>query len=193
MHESTTQGGLQRPSQQPASGSRRSAAAPSSSRMFASYLNDVEQLIDEHRWELAQREAFDLPRLAVALSDPRLHCSAEQVTTWCQEWVRPQGAEHDAQGLDFERLGRRLVERSTELVGAEPVPMRALRRLQLRRHVRMLPRRFIPERSVYLTPREAETAEMCSALLEAGARWYARRAVHDPVVQGNLARLAVLR
>jgi hypothetical protein len=193
MHEPPTQGGLQRPSQQPGTGSRRTAAAPSSSRMFASYLNDVEQLIDEHRWELALREAFDLPRLAVALSDPRLHCSADQVTTWCQEWIRPHGAEHDVQGLDFERLGRRLAERSAELAGAEPVPMRALRRLQLRRHVRMLPRGFLPERTVYLTAREAETAEMCSALLEAAARWYARRACHDAVVQDNLARLAVLR
>jgi len=161
--------------------------------MLASYLTDIERLLDEHRSEVALREAFDLPRLAVALSDPRLHCLPEQVTRWCQEWVRPPGADHDAQGLDFERLARRLAERSAELVSAEPVPMRALRRLQLHRHLRMPGRGFVSKRGAYLSSREAETAEMCSALLQAAARWYARSACHDPVVQGNLARLAVLR
>ena len=160
--------------------------------MFASYLTDVERLLDEHRSEVALREALDLPRLAVALGDSRLRASAEQVTQWCGEWIRPPGAEHDVQGLDYERLARRIAERSAELAGTEPVPMRALRRLQLRRHVRMPPRGFVPER-VYLTAREAETAEICDALLEASARWYARSACHDPAVQNNLSRLAVLR
>ena len=44
--------------------------APSSSRMLASYLADIEQLLDEQRWEAALREAFDLPEIAVALADP---------------------------------------------------------------------------------------------------------------------------
>jgi hypothetical protein len=35
--------------------------------------------------------------------------------------------------------------------------------------------------------------EIITALLEAARRWYARCAVHDPPVQANLARLAVLR
>ena len=34
---------------------------------------------------------------------------------------------------------------------------------------------------------------MCTALTEAARRWYARNACHDPTVQANLARLAVLR
>jgi hypothetical protein len=161
--------------------------------MFASYLTDVERLLDEHRSDVALREALDLPRLAIALGDPGLRASAEQVTQWCGQWIRPPGAEHDAQGLDYERLARRIAERAAELAGTEPVPMRALRRLQLRRHVRMPPRGFVPENRVYLTAREAETAESCDALLEASARWYARSACHDPVVQSNLARLAVLR
>lgn len=161
--------------------------------MFASYLTDVERLLDEHRSEAALREALDLPRLAVALSDSRLRASAEQVGQWCGEWIRPPGAEHDAQGLDYERLTRRITECSTELASAESVPMHALRRLQLRRHVRMPPRGFVPENRVYLTVREAETAEICEALLEASARWYARSACHDPAVQNNLSRLAVLR
>jgi len=76
--------------------------------MFASYLSDVERLLDERRWEFALREASDLPRLAVALSHPRLQCSADAVIKWCQEWIRPPGAERDAQGLDYERLVRRI-------------------------------------------------------------------------------------
>jgi hypothetical protein len=34
---------------------------------------------------------------------------------------------------------------------------------------------------------------MGAALVEATRRWYARSGVHDPTVQENLARLAVLR
>jgi hypothetical protein len=34
---------------------------------------------------------------------------------------------------------------------------------------------------------------MSTALIEAARRWYARSACHDPTVQANLARLAVLR
>jgi hypothetical protein len=173
--------------------SRRAAEAPSSSRMFASYLTDIEQLLDSHRWETALREALDLPRIAVALSDARLRCSSEQVKTWCQQWIRPADAERDAQGLDCERLARSLTERMSQLAGLEAVPMCALRRLQLRRHVRMPPRGFFSGRAANLPPREAETVEMCTALLEAARRWYARSACHDPTVQGNLARLAVLR
>ncbi len=157
--------------------SRRAAEAPSSSRMFASYLTDIEQLLDRHRWETALREALDLPRIAVALGDARLRCSTEQFKTWCQEWVRPPD----------------LTERMAQLAAPEAVPMRALRRLQLRRHVRMPPRGFFSGRAANLPPREAETAEICRALLEAARRWYARSACHDPTVQGNLARLAVLR
>ena len=161
--------------------------------MFASYVTDIERLLDNHRWDEALREALDLPRLAVALSDPRLRCSADEVIGWCQEWIRPPGAEHDAQGLHCERLVRHIAERSAEFLGAEAVPMRALRRLQLRRHVRMPPRGFVSERDTDLAQREAKTVQTCGALLEAAARWYARSAVHDPVVQSNLARLAVLR
>jgi hypothetical protein len=191
MHEQPTQQSA--PRAQPGIATRRTAAAPSSSRMFASYLTDIEQLLDGHRWDAALREAFDLPRIAVALADPHLRCSAEQVTTWCQEWIRPPGAGRDAQGLDYERLTRGVTERVAQLAGSEAVPMRALRRLQLRRHVRTPPRGFSDGRARNLPPQDAETVEMCTALLKAARRWYARSACHDPTVQGNLARLAVLR
>ena len=169
------------------------AAPSSSSRMFAAYLGDIEQLLDAHRLEAALREALDLPRLAVALADARLQCSREQLTTWCEEWIRPPGAERDAHGLDYEHLARQITERVTQ--GAEPegVPMRALRRLQLRRHARELPRGFGARRIEDLPARENQVFGVCTALIEAGRRWYARSACHDPTVQANLARLAVQR
>ena len=57
----------------------RTSSAPSSSRMCAAYLAGIDQLLDSHRREAALREALDLPSLAVALADPRLGCSREQV------------------------------------------------------------------------------------------------------------------
>ena len=189
MRDETTQG-VWRPQAAPTA--RHAPTAPSSSRMFASYLTDIDQLLEEQRWDAAQREAFDVPRLAVALADSQLQCSAEQVQRWCQEWIRPPGADGDAHGIDFERLLQQLSER---LRSSAPhgVPMRALRRLQLRRHLRAAPQGFLPARGENLPPQDSATLEVCTALLEAARRWYARCACHDPVVQANLARLAVLR
>jgi hypothetical protein len=186
MHEHTQQHGPEAPPRTLAP--RPGAAAPSSSRMFASYLADIEQSLDNHRRETALREASDLPRLAVALAHPNLSCTSEQVRNWCTEWLRPPGAERDAQGLDCERL-----ERAVEASAADGVPMRALRRLQLRRHLRTHPRGFPTRYGYALSARDSETVETCGALLAAARLWYARSACHDPVVQDNLARLAVLR
>jgi hypothetical protein len=191
MHDQPTEQGT--PRARPGVSARRPPASPSSSRMFASYLADIEQLLEAQRRDAALREALDLPRLAVALGDPRLRCTDEQVRTWCEEWIRPPGAERDAQGLDYERLGRNIIERLTQHPGTEGVPMQALRRLQLRRHAREAPRGFSAWHAPELPPRDAETVQMSTALLEAARRWYARSAVHDTVVQANLARLAVLR
>ncbi|HVN43685.1 MAG TPA: hypothetical protein VMT66_00425 [Steroidobacteraceae bacterium] len=171
----------------------RGAASPSSSRMFAAYLADIEQLLDDQHREAALREALDLPRIAVALADPQLRSAPEQVKRWCEEWVRPPGAERDAQGLEYERLTHTLIERLAQASDAEPVPMRALRRLQLRRHTRSIPRGFRASRSVDLPARDSELFDLCTALIEAARRWYARSACHDADVQANLARLAVLR
>ena len=175
----------------PAPGGGRTAPVPSSSRMFAAYLGDVEQLLDAHRGDAALRDALDLPRIAVALSDPQLRSTREQVQKWCEEWVRPPGAERDAHGLDHERLSHSIIERLTQSADMERVPVRALRRLQLRRHARTMPRGFQAGRSAGLSPRERETLEMCTALIEAARRWYARSACHDPNVQSNLARLVL--
>jgi hypothetical protein len=168
------------------------AILPSSSRMLASYLTDIEQLLDEQRWDAALNEACDLPRIAVALSDPQLRCSGEEVGQWCEQWIRPQSDQADSQA-EAERTGLRIRERASGVGGPEFVPTRALRRLQLRRHVRTPPRGYPPAPEENLDPHEAESIETGRALVGAARRWYARSGCHDPTVQTNLARLAVLR
>jgi len=160
--------------------------------MFAGYLTNIEELLDEEHWDAALREAFELPRIAVALADPRLRCSVDAVKTWCEEWIRPPGAERDAHGIDYERIARAVSERLARLAEPEAVPTRALRRLQLQRHLRTPPRGYT-WRGDGLDAHENANLEMCRALVDAARRWYARSGVHDPTVQGNLARLAVLR
>ena len=167
-------------------------AAPSSSRMLASYLTDIEQLLDEQHEDVALREAFDLPRIAVALTDPQLRCSGEQVKTWCEQWIGPPGSE-PAPKLDYERVCRNVSEQVIGDGKTASVPTRALRRLRLRRHVRTPPRGFSAERAEHHSSEDPEAVEMCTALVDAARRWYARCACHDTTVQTNLARLAVLR
>jgi len=182
-----------RPPALPPTGAQR--AAPTASRMFAKYLNDIGQLLDERRWEAAAREAHDLPRIAVALADAQLRAPAAEITNWCQQWIRPPGADGDAHGLEHERICQSVSERVTrgDVAESASLTLRALRRLRLRRHVRSAPRGFSPARADYLGPEDAAMLRSCEALLEAARRWYARSAVHDPTVQANLARLAVLR
>jgi hypothetical protein len=162
--------------------------------MFTSYLQAIEQLLDARRWEVALREARDLPRIAVALADPHLRSSSESVRTWCQEWIRPPHAERDASGMHYERLAQQISDRVAPLADAEPVPMRALRRLQLARNLRSRPQSLSSRQvAADLPPREAEALESCTVLLEAARRWYARCGVHERTTQTNLARLAVFR
>jgi hypothetical protein len=160
-----------------------SPTIPSSSRMLASYLTDIEQLLDEQRWDAALREACDLPRIAVALSDPELRCSGEEVGTWCAQWLPSAGA----------ATGSPTVSVPAATPGPAQVPAHALRRLQLRRHVRTPPRGYRPRQDDGLGPQEAQSVETGLALIGAARRWYARSGCHDPTVQNNLARLAVLR
>jgi hypothetical protein len=162
--------------------------------MVASFLSDVETLLEDQHWDAALKQAFDLPRIAVALTDPKLHSSDEQQRSWCEEWIRPAGADDDSQGVDYEFVRRTVVERmAREQRATAPVPARALRRLQLRRHVRTQPRGFSPVCARPRDPEASEIALICTALVKAARRWYARSAVHDLIVQKNLARLAVLR
>jgi hypothetical protein len=163
----------------PAAGKPRSV--PTASRMFAKYLNDIGQLLDERRWEAASREANDLPLIAVALADAHLHCSAEEIRNWCQQWIRPPDAD----------VSEHVIR--SDVAECASLTLRALRRLRLRRHVRHPPRGFSPARAENLGPQDSAALQRCEALLEAARRWYARSAVHDSMVQANLARLAVLR
>lgn len=166
--------------------------APSSSRMLTSYLADIEQLLEEQQWEAATREALDLPQIAVALADLQLSITHERVKAWCDEWIRPEVPDRNEHGADYERVSSTAVTRVAQEEDAS-IPSLALKRLRLRRHARTPPRGFSFDRNVNLGP-EANTAiHTCSILVEAARRWYAHSAVHDRIVQANLARLAVLR
>jgi hypothetical protein len=72
---------------------------PSSSRMVASYLTDVEKLLEAQCWDAALCEAYDLPRIAAALTDPTLQSSAPQQKTWCEQWIRPVEDDHDGSAV----------------------------------------------------------------------------------------------
>ena len=169
-------------------------AAPSSSRMVASYLTDVEKLLEAQHWDAALCEAYDLPRIAVALTDPTLQSSGELQKTWCEQWIRPADDDDAGDGLDYERLCRAVCEHLEHEDAAEPksIPARALRRLRLRRHVRTAPRGF-HEPHAPDDPEASESVRICAALVDAARRWYARSACHNTIVQANLAKLAVLR
>jgi len=148
--------------------------------MVAGYLTDVETLLEAQRWDAALCEAYDLPRIAVALTDPTLQSSGEEQKSWCEQWIRPADEEDASDQHEH---------------AAEPksIPARALRRLRLRRHVRTAPRGFSHESHPPDDSEAGESAQICAALIDAARRWYARSACHNSIVQANLARLAVLR
>lgn len=163
--------------------------------MVASYLIDVEKLLEAQRWDAALCEAYDLPRIAVALTDPTLQSSGEQQKNWCEQWIRPADEEDATDNLDYEHVCRAVVDHIEHEDTAEPksITARALRRLRLRRHVRTAPRGFFHDSPRPSDPEASESAQICAALIDAARRWYARSACHNSIVQTNLARLAVLR
>ncbi|HJS90873.1 MAG TPA: hypothetical protein VJ738_12995 [Steroidobacteraceae bacterium] len=167
--------------------------SPSSSRMFASYLSDIELLLEEQRWEQALREAFDLPQIAVALSDAHLQVSVDRVQAWCEQWVKhPDGP--PAADPDVARIVQLVCERAERAsLASESIPALALRRLRLHRLQRTRHRGFKSGALPLLGPEAADAAQICATLVHAARRWYAQSACHDAVVQSNLARLAVLR
>ena len=172
---------------QTASRDSRAWAEPSSSRMLTTYLSDVEQMLDEHRWDLAMRDALDLPAIAVALSDPTLTASTDRCMGWCDSWLKAEAV--DSEG-DHGRISGMIAQRTT--ADSESIPSTALRRLRLRRHARNAPRGFNAVRNGE-SQHATEAIEVCTTLVEGMRRWYAHSACHDPVAQANLARLAVLR
>ena len=162
--------------------------------MLASYLSDIELLLEEQRWEQALREAFDLPQIAAALSDPRMQISVDRVQAWCEEWVKNGEEQPTITDPDVGRIVQLVCERADRASMAnELVPALALRRLRLHRLQRTRHRGFKSGPLTLLGPEAADTTQICTTLVHAARRWYAQSACHDAVVQANLARLAVLR
>ena len=162
--------------------------------MLAGYLSDIELLLEEQRWEQALREAFDLPQIAVALSDSRMQVSADRVQAWCEQWVGHDDDAPAAADPDATRIGQLVGERTDRAsLAHESVPALALRRLRLHRLQRTRHRGFKAVPLTALSPEAADAAQIGTALVLAARRWYAQSACHDAIVQANLARLAVLR
>ncbi len=177
----------------PPGGDSGRSTHPSSSRMLASYVADIELLLEEQRWEQALREAFDLPQIAAALSDARMHVSVERVQAWCEQWVK-HADEPSVADPDAGRITQLVCERAERAsLATESVPALALRRLRLHRLQRTRHRGFKAAPLPLLGPDAADAAQICATLVQAARRWYAQSACHDAVVQANLARLAVLR
>jgi hypothetical protein len=185
------QDGVQQETASSAAAHNSPRVEPSSSRMLTAYLSDVEQMLDEQRWDVALREAFDLPHIAVALTDPGLRSSSDRCKAWCAEWIRPDSDGTPA--IAHERICQMLSERGGQDTPSESVPSNALLRLRLRRHARNPPRGFNAERLTTEDPQASDAVELCTALVGGVRRWYAHSACHDPTAQSNLARLAVLR
>ena len=181
MHGQISSGASSRPPGNLARGS----TPPSSSRMLTRYLMDIEELLEHQHWEAALREARDLPRILVALADPALHCTPEAVAQWGERWVAPE--------TRTASLAAVALQPTFAETGGAAVPARALRRLQLRRHVRSVPRGYPVEAPVDLAPTEREAIDTARALVQSARSWYAHSGCHDETVQANLARLAVLR
>ncbi|MDE2050124.1 MAG: hypothetical protein KGL45_02985 [Gammaproteobacteria bacterium] len=178
----------------PPGGKPGRSAPPSSSRMMASYLSDIELLLEEQRWEQALREAFDLPQIAVALSDLHMQATVDNVQAWCEQWVRHGDEATAAVDSDAHRIVQLVCERADRAsLANESAPALALRRLRLHRLQRTRHRGFTAGPLELLGPEAADAAQICTTLVHAARRWYAQSACHDAVVQANLARLAVLR
>jgi hypothetical protein len=159
--------------------------------MLTNYLADVEQNLDEHRWDLALRDVVDLPKIVVALTDSEFRSSPERCKAWCEQWVRPPTA--DESGVNHKQICRLLDEKTGDAAAQAAVPAVELRRLRLRRHARNAPRGFNASHAGKVTHNAAEIFAVCTAVVEGVRRWYAHFACHDAVAQANLTRLAVLR
>src|SRR6202167_3124975 len=87
-----------------ASGARRSEFNTLSSKMFDTYLTDIEQLLHHQIWSAALTDALALPHIAVALSDARRRSSAERYKSWCATWIRPDTTTGRDAAADAARL-----------------------------------------------------------------------------------------
>jgi hypothetical protein len=174
---------------------QRGEVRASSSKMFDTYLTDIEQLLHHQLWSAALTDALALPHIAVALADSRRRSSGERYQAWCSVWMRADArTEADAQELGA-RLFRMWCERAgkPEEQTALAVPVRALRQLRLRRLARPMSPGCHPQQPKTTDADAAQAVEVCTQLADAANRWYTRLAARDDTVQANLARLAVMR
>ena len=178
-----------------ATSTRRSEFHTLSSKMFDTYLTDIEQLLHHQIWNAALTDALALPHIAVALSDTRRRSSAERYQAWCATWIRPDAATGTDPAAEGARFFRMWCERSggIEQQGALLVPVRALRQLRLRRLARPMSPGCHPSQPKTCDADAVQAVEVCALLADAANRWYTRRAARDDIVQANLARLAVMR
>src|SRR5580700_314515 len=116
-----------------AGSARRGEFQTLSSKMFDTYLTDIEQLLHHQIWSAALTDALALPHIAVALSDARRRSSGERYKAWCATWIRPHSQGGDDPAAEGARLFRMWCERAgrVEQEGALLVPVRALRQLRL--------------------------------------------------------------
>jgi len=178
-----------------ATSTRRSEFHTLSSKMFDTYLTDIEQLLHHQIWSAALTDALALPHIAAALGDARRRSSAERYKAWCATWIRPDTTTGRDTAADGARLFRMWCERAgaVEQEGALVVPVRALRQLRLRRLARPMSPGCHPSQPKTCDADATQAVEVCTLLADAANRWYTRRAARDDIVQANLARLAVMR
>jgi hypothetical protein len=174
---------------------RRTDFHPLSSKMFDTYLTDIEQLLHHQIWSAALTDALALPHIAVALSDARRRSSGERYKAWCATWMRPDAQTSGEPEPDGARFFQMWCERAgcVEQQAALAVPVRALRQLRLRRLARPMSPGCHPAQPKTCDADAVQAVEVCTLLVDAANRWYARRAARDDIVQANLARLAVMR
>jgi len=174
---------------------RRGGFQTLSSKMFDTYLTDIEQLLHHQIWSAALTDALALPHIAVALSDARRRSSGERYKAWCATWIRPHSQGGGDPAAEGARLFRMWCERAgrVEQEGALVVPVRALRQLRLRRLARPMSPGCHPSQPQTCDADATQAIEVCTLLVDAANRWYTRRAARDDIVQANLARLAVMR
>jgi hypothetical protein len=165
--------------------------------MLDGYLADIEYLMRERLWAEAVPLALALPHICVAISDSALRSSPHDYLVWCQNWVRPARTDSTATVPTADVLFR-LAQARADVADDESgtvVPAAALRRLRLRRLTRATPvrRRNAISDMVRLEAAQEPEREAALVLVDAVRRWYGERGSLDAVVQGNLARLAILR
>src|SRR6202166_125704 len=89
-----------------AGNARRSEFHTLSSKMFDTYLTDIEQLLHHQIWSAALTDALALPHIAVALGAARRRSSDERYKAWCATWIRPDAQMSGGAAADGAELFR---------------------------------------------------------------------------------------